>query len=304
MHNEPVSTTPILVCGLLAADLIFDVTQIPTNAIKYRADQASLVCGGGGCYAAMAVKRLGGMPSLLSRVGSDYFGEFILSTLQTEGIDCTHVGVTTDIQTPVSSIAVDTHGERQIINYRNQAAAPVNEALRFDSLPLAVLVDTRWHEGSIYALEYARAHNIPGVIDAEAPVSAKAMSIASHIAFSRQGLSDFAHTDSILHGLQKASTQFSSWICVTDGEHGTHWLRGSEVQTIPAPKIDAVDTLGAGDVWHGAFTIQLARGADELEAVKFANVAAALKCTRVGGGFSAPTFHDVTQFCSVDHLQT
>jgi sulfofructose kinase len=299
MHDDPVNTTSILVCGLLAADIVFDVATIPKDAIKYRANNVSLSCGGGGCYAAIAIKRLGGIASILARVGDDDFGKFILSTLNAEGIDCANVSSRTGIKTPVSSIAIDSQGERQILNYRDQAAAPVVHELSFETLPLAVLVDTRWHEGSIYALEYAKAHNIPGIVDAEAPVSLEAMSLASHIAFSRQGLSDFASTDSIVHGLLKASVQFSAWICVTDGENGTHILRGPELETIPAPKIDAVDTLGAGDVWHGAFAVQLARGADELSAVKFANITAALKCARAGGGFAAPTLREVVKFSDV-----
>jgi sugar/nucleoside kinase (ribokinase family) len=62
------------------------------------------------------------------------------------------------------------------------------------------------------------------------------------------------------------------------------------------PQIIAVDTLGAGDVWHGAFCLQLARGADENSAVRFANVAAALKCTRSGGGYAAPELDTVTDY--------
>lgn len=295
MSDKEDRSTQILVCGLLAADIIFDVPAIPADAVKYKADKVSLVCGGGGCYAAIAIKRLGGTPSLLARVGRDNFGEFILSALDTEGIDCTKVEVHADNQTPLSSVTVDPNGERQIVNYRNTAAAPFTSDLYFKHAPQAVLVDTRWLEGSIAALEYAKAQNIPGVIDAEAPTSNAAMGLASHIAFSRQGLSEFASTDSILPGLQKAQAAFSAWVCVTDGEHGTHMLQGSELLTIAAPKITAVDTLGAGDVWHGAFTTQLAQGADELSAVKFANVAAALKCASTGNEFSAPQLQEVTQ---------
>jgi sulfofructose kinase len=299
MHSEPPAATPILICGLLAADMVFDMPAIPTQAVKYLANKVSLICGGGGCYAAIAVKRLGGSPSLFARIGKDDFGKFILNTLNTHGIDSANVAAHSDIQTPVSSIALDTHGERQIVNYRSQSPAPCSDVeLSFPSKPNAVLVDTRWHEGSIFALQYARMQNIPGVIDAEAPVSKEALHLASHIAFSRQGLSDYAGTDSIKHGLQQAATEFSAWVCVTDGESGTHIKKdvSAPVETIPSYRVEAVDTLGAGDVWHGAFTVQLAKGADELSAVKFANAAAALKCTRTGGGFSAPTLQEVRSF--------
>ncbi len=57
---------------------------------------------------------------------------------------------------------------------------------------------------------------------------------------------------------------------------------------MPAPRITAVDTLAAGDVWHGAFTLALAEHRDIADAARFANAAAAIKCTRPGGRLGAP----------------
>ncbi len=296
--NECDAAPAVLVCGLLAADIVFNTDTIPTEAIKHRAKSASLICGGGGCYAALAINRLGGKPSLLARLGDDDFGKFVLSALHAENIDCKNVGADAQSQTPISSVVIDKHGERQIVNYRSQDPIAPEEDLYFDAPPRAVLVDGRWKEGSKHALDYAKAHNIPGVLDAEAPVSLETLTLASHIAFSRQGLSEFTSTDSIPDGLQKAAAlaSASGWVCVTDGENGTHLLSGNKLVTIPAPKIKAVDTLGAGDVWHGAFALQLAKGADEYNAAQFANVAAALKCSRHGGGMAAPNLAEVNEF--------
>lgn len=287
--------TPVLVCGLLATDIVFGVTSIPTSAVKYRAEKVALNCGGGGCYASVAINRLGGCSTLLARVGDDDFGKLVLTTLSAEGIDCTNVIVEPHIHTPLSSIAIDAAGERQILNYRDQTPTAYTDKLEFGATPSAVLVDARWVEGSISALEYAKLKNIPGIVDAEAPVSEDAMALATHIAFSRQGLSQFASTDSIADGLRMADKRFSGWVCVTDGENGTHFLSNAQIVSVHAPVVDAIDTLGAGDVWHGAFTLKLAHGADETRAVTFANAAAAIKCTRVGGGWSAPTLSEVTQ---------
>ena len=61
-------------------------------------------------------------------------------------------------------------------------------------------------------------------------------------------------------------------------------------------KIDAVDTLGAGDMFHGAFALRLAEGGDEVAAMRFASAAAALKCTRFGGIIGAPSRTEVENF--------
>ena len=286
----------ILVCGLLATDVVFNVNAIPTDAVKYRAENVTLNCGGGGCYASVAINRLGGCSTILAKIGNDNFGKIVLDALDSEGIDHTNVIVDQHIHTPISSIAIDQTGERQIINYRDQTPTVFTDKLLIRSSPHAVLVDARWIEGSVFSLEYAKSHNIPGVVDAESPVSEDAMALATHIAFSRQGLSQFASTDSVLDGLQKAAKRFSAWVCVTDGENGTHIWSDGHLESILAPKVDAIDTLGAGDVWHGAFTLQLAQGVDELSAVKFSNAVAAMKCTRVGGGWSAPELWEVNEF--------
>ena len=269
---------------------------IPIDAVKYRAENVALNSGGGGCYASVAINRLGGRSTILAKVGNDDFGKLVLATLDSEGIDHSNVVADQHIHTPISSIAIDKTGERQIINYRDQTPTAFTGKLLFGSSPHAVLVDARWIEGSVASLEYAKLNKIPGVVDAESPVSEDVMALATHIAFSRQGLSQFASTDSVKDGLNNAAKRFSAWICVTDGENGTHIWNNGYLETILAPKVDAIDTLGAGDVWHGAFTLQLAQGVDEISAVKFANTVAALKCTRVGGGWSAPELWEVNEF--------
>jgi sulfofructose kinase len=68
---------------------------------------------------------------------------------------------------------------------------------------------------------------------------------------------------------------------------------------MPAFSVDAVDTLAAGDVFHGAFALALAEGHAMEEIMRFASAAAAIKCTRFGGRAGAPTRDDVAQFLSI-----
>jgi sulfofructose kinase len=80
---------------------------------------------------------------------------------------------------------------------------------------------------------------------------------------------------------------------VTLGAAGFLWLEGQKERRVVAPRIVAVDTLAAGDVWHGAFTLALGEGSPIVDAARFANAAAALKCTRPGGRTGAPSRVDV-----------
>jgi sulfofructose kinase len=79
-----------------------------------------------------------------------------------------------------------------------------------------------------------------------------------------------------------------SFVAVTDGPRDVLWRDGENLRQSQVFAVVAVDTLGAGDVFHGAFALALAEGRDERAAMRFAAAAAGLKCTRLGGSAAAP----------------
>jgi sulfofructose kinase len=83
---------------------------------------------------------------------------------------------------------------------------------------------------------------------------------------------------------------------VTAGGDGVYSCVGGEIRHDPAFDVPVVDTLGAGDVWHGAFALALAEGRFETEAVRFASAAAALKVQRSGGRAGVPTRVELDDF--------
>jgi sulfofructose kinase len=89
---------------------------------------------------------------------------------------------------------------------------------------------------------------------------------------------------------------YRGFLAVTNGPEGVYWLDGDAVRHMPAFKVDAVDTLGAGDTFHGAFTLRLAETGDAIESLRFASAVAAIKCTRFGGTSGAPTRDEVDAF--------
>lgn len=83
---------------------------------------------------------------------------------------------------------------------------------------------------------------------------------------------------------------------MTDGARPVHWRSGNGGGQIQAFAVHAVDTLGAGDVFHGAFAFALVEMGDPVRALRFAAATAALKCTRFGGGAATPTRAEVDRF--------
>ena len=97
-------------------------------------------------------------------------------------------------------------------------------------------------------------------------------------------------------GLQRLAEHVSGFLAVTDGPNGVYWLDHGALRHRPAFKVKAMDSLGAGDAFHGAFTLALAEGRDLEDTMRFASATAALKCTHFGGAAGAPQRAEVEEF--------
>lgn len=153
-------------------------------------------------------------------------------------------------------------------------------------------------------LSTAKAAGIPAVLDADRPVpqGMELLRHASHIAFSAEGLSDWAGHDDHEKSLAMAAKESGAWCCVTLGGDGVLYTVGETLAHMPAFKVQVVDSLGAGDVWHGAFALRLAEGGSETESLSFANAAAAIKVSRKGGRRGAPVRSEVEKFLAENPL--
>jgi sulfofructose kinase len=162
----------------------------------------------------------------------------------------------------------------------------------------AVLADTRWPQGALAALEAARAAGLPAVLDADRPIPADGalLRAATHVAFSADALADFTGIADPRKALLSVAPALPGWCCVTAGREGVYSFEGGAIRHVPGFEVDVVDTLGAGDVWHGAFALALAEGGPEREAVRFASAAAALKVQRRGSRSGAPTRAELDAF--------
>lgn len=285
----------VLVAGVAVADFVMKVSEFPRQAKKYIANDATFSIGGCAANAAVAISRHGGTARLAARLGQDDLGALIVATLEREGVDLSLSDRRAGAQSSFSSVIIDAAGERQIVNFRGTGLA---ETIELSSAPRpgAVLADNRQPALVAAAVDAARSWGVPCIIDAEAPVTASALHGATHIAFSLQGLQDYAPELSMTDALERARDEFGAWTAATAGAEGVWFTAGDHIDHIPAFVVDAVDTLGAGDVWHGVFALRLAEGASEHMAIRFANAAAALKCRTFGGATSCPQRAETEQF--------
>lgn len=291
--------TAILCLGHAAHDLIYRVPAIPATPVKVIAT-ALTECGGGmAANAAVAIARLGGSVEYWGRVADDALGARILGDLAAEGVRVDAARRIPGARSPVSSILVTPGGERLICSFSDPQLdadagwLPLERLAAFD----VVLADVRWPTGSARLLDAARSADRPALLDADvAPRSVleDLAARATHVLFSEPGLAVVANGDAPSDALRKVYRPAQhSVVGVTLGASGFLWRDHHGEHSVAAPPIAPVDTLAAGDVWHGAFALALGEGAATREAARFANAAASLKCQRPGGRAGAPSRAEV-----------
>jgi sulfofructose kinase len=292
---------PFFACvGHASVDHHFEIDAFPSQPTKTPAHSYRLLPGGMAANAAMAMARLGAQVTLLGRVGDDAMGQFVRESVRSCGVDALLEPVAQG-HTSVSSVVVDARGERQVFNHRGDALV---KAHPLDTQQLAgaraLLVDPRWCEGSVAALQWAKTQGVLSMLDGDvAPpeVLQRLVPLAQWAVFSEPGLHAYApDAASQADALARALAAGAQVAMVTLGERGVAWSTGSGVHSLPAFTVQALDTTGAGDVFHAALLMALADGAATPDAIRFASAAAALKCTQRHGVLGTPARTQVEQY--------
>ena len=181
---------------------------------------------------------------------------------------------------------------------RNSAARSRADAAKLVETADAVLIDNRFPEFVMAVSRAAARRRIPVVIDLDQPTKVKdpLLALGSHVIASAEALRGTTGLEDHAAALQKLGKNLPGFVAVTDGPHGVFWLEGGVMQHMPAFNVKAIDTLGAGDAFHGAFTVALAENRTLPEALRFASATAAIKCTRFGGASGTPKRAEVEDF--------
>jgi sulfofructose kinase len=292
--------TKVLCVGIATLDYVYAVEGIPRRGEKYRAHDLVIVGGGTAATAAYAIARLGGAAMLATRLGDDAIGQEIVAELEAAGVDCSLARRLPDLRSPSSAVLVDPEGERLVTCYADMRT-PDDASWLPPRLPEgtnAVLADVAWVTGATRLLAAAREDGVPSLIDGDRVVDDRSyFDMATHVAYSAATVHALTGIDDPRAGLATLAATARNWLCVTDGARGIWFTADGAIAHEPAYAVAAVDTLGAGDVFHGALALALGEGMAERAAVRFANAAAALKCLSFGGGrIGAPSRAEVKAF--------
>lgn len=290
----------VLCAGIAVEDFIFKVDRFPQPGEKVSASTLIATPGGCAANASIAVARLGGAARFSGPIGTDEASSRFLAGLAREGVDTRSVERVEGASISVSGIFIDGMGEKLVATRRGErlADARPRDAARLVGDADVVMADNRFPDFVRPVLEAAMRRGIPAVLDGDRATTADdpLFALASHVVFSSEALRATTRLDDLAAALTAMRKTVPGFLAVTNGPEEVLWLDDGRLRRVPAFPIEAVDTLGAGDTFHGAFALALAEGRDLLPALRFAAAAAALKCTRFGGISGTPRRAEVEAF--------
>lgn len=293
---------PVICVGHAALDYVYRIDAFPPQPTKVRSLEHIESGGGMAANAAATIAKLGGPVELWSRTGADAAGARIRALLQAEGVDVSHVKVHEGARSSTSAVIVDSKGDRLIVGERDHAMSmdPSWLPLHRVAEASAVLSDQRWVEGTLAAFAAARMQGVPTVLDADlggGGVLGEFLPLTDYVIFSEPALDALAPAGEERERLAAILEQGPLHAGVTRGRKGYTWLeRPGAFGHQPAFTTEVVDTTGAGDAFHGAFTWALAQGYTAGECARIAAAVSALKCRRLGARAGLPTREELEAF--------
>lgn len=273
-----------LFVGLTTLDLIYLAAQPPAANQKQVAQDYTVSAGGPATNAAVAFRHLGGAARLLSAIGSHPLAQLITADLQECGVQWQDLLPDRADSPPVSSIIVTAAtGDRAVISI-NAARTPVDAAaVPPDCLKEMDVVLIDGHQMAVgHAIaRQAKAASIPVVIDAGSwkPGFETVLPLVDYVICSANflppGCRDSTEVAAFLTNLGVP------YIAITHGSDPIEYWQHSQREKISVPAIAAVDTLGAGDIFHGAFCYRIVQE-DFRDALAGAATVAAHACRFFG----------------------
>lgn len=295
----------ICVLGSVNMDLLIQCDQLPDRGETRTASNSDYAPGGKGANQAVAAARLGADVTMIGRVGDDAFAETLIANLNREGIHTQHVASTDNCPSGYAVVAVETSGENQIIvvpgangRVTIEDVESAREAIAASDMLLLQLEVP--HETVAAAISIANEVGTTVMLDpAPSPAPAEWMPEFDSVDFLCPNESEAAAitclaVNSIEDALAAAKIlqqRTSKVAIITLGESGAVVATADTTQHIHAPEISPIDTTAAGDTFAGAFAVHLATHSDIPEAIRFANTAASIACTKPGAQTGMPT-HD------------
>ncbi len=291
----------VVVIGSANTDLVIRVARLPHPGETVTGGRFEIVAGGKGANQAVAAARAGARVTFVGNVGCDPFGDAALKGLRREKINTRYVARSPATSSGVALIMVGQRGENliavargsneELLPRHTDAALPVIRAARCLVAQLEIPLKTVRR-----ALQLANRLNVPALLN-PAPAQRLPLELLQQTTWLTPNESELAtltglptrNKSEVETAARKLRTQDVENVLVTCGARGVCWSSGAGTRWFPAPKVRALDTVGAGDCFSGTFAAAVAEGQSLEQAIRFAVAAAAISVTRPGAQSSMPS---------------
>lgn len=282
--------------GANSVDYVYRLPDFPAPegpASKLRILQHALSPGGQTATTLCTCAAMGLEPTYVGAAGNDDNGELIRDELTNRSVDVSHLAIRDTDNAFAVILLNEKQAERVVLWHRKSELDLEPEEIDPDLISGARLVhvDDVDEGAAILAASLAYASGIPVTSDIER-VGARTRELLSFVTipiFAEHVLEALTGEKDFERGLRAVKAAHHDMVCVTLGARGAMMLSGDRLYRVAGIPVDVVDSTGAGDVFRGAFIASLLRGDGPQDILRFANLAAALSCTRPGaiGGIPA-----------------
>jgi sulfofructose kinase len=281
--------------GLNAVDHLCTVPEFP--AFNSKTQMAGYTCQPGGqvATAMVALQRWGCRTAYIGSFGDGIIGQLSRRSLAEEGVDIAGAVQRVGVANQMAVILIDhASGERTVLMHRPAALALRPEELRRDLVVAGRVLhlDGFDLDAALTAAGWARAAGVPTVVDVDTRSDGieRLLAATDVVIVSQDFATELTGAGDVDVAIDRlAASTRAPLIAITLGAAGVIARRDTTTFRAPAYAVRCVDTTGAGDVFHAGFIFGMLQDWSLEDTLQFANAAAALKCTRVGGRPGIPT---------------
>jgi sulfofructose kinase len=287
--------------GLNSVDFLTVVPEFPAPNSKMKMLQFSKQGGGQVATAMVALSRWGIKTKYIGKVGADELGQFSLHSIRQEGVDVSSVTIKPNATNQFATIIVDgSTGDRTILWNRDDRLMYREGELRKEEVCCGRLLHLDGHDihAAIQCVRWAKEEGIPTVADLDKvePLTSELIKEIDFLVTSSRFPALYTGISDQKKAFLELQKQTHAFLCATLGHSGAMaWVDG-EIFYAEGFKVRAVDTTGAGDVFHGGFIYGLLQNWEVEKMLRFANGVAALKCLDLGGRRGIPPLEKTQQF--------
>ena len=294
----------IICIGNTSYDITAYIDGYPEENDKYMTHEFNECPGGPAANASYLIAKWGEKSVIVSLTGTDIYSRISEESLRNAGVDTSNLLMNTGIESAISLITVNKkNGSRTLINRNKLDQIQDLSSVNLEKFsPNVLLFDGYELETSVKAMEmFPEAVSVldAGSLRKETEILAQKVDYlvcSEKFAASYTGFDNLHAEANYWKAFKMLEKLCPNTIVITIGEKGMIYKKNNNVTRMPSFKVNAADTTGAGDIFHGAFAYGLLKKMDIESNLRFSSAAAALSATRRGGMTSIPELDEVIEF--------